>query len=44
MLRVPFGRRRTLGVVVELASESELELDRLSEPDAVLPAGLRPTW
>jgi primosomal protein N' (replication factor Y) len=42
LLRVPFGGRRTLGVVVELASESELEPSRLSEPDAVLPAGLPP--
>jgi primosomal protein N' (replication factor Y) len=42
VLRIPFGSRRTLGVVVELASESELEPDRLVEPDAVLPAGLPP--
>ncbi|MGZ4307510.1 MAG: primosomal protein N' family DNA-binding protein, partial [Solirubrobacteraceae bacterium] len=40
VLRVPFGRQRTLGVVVELARESELEPDRLAEPDAVLPAGV----
>jgi primosomal protein N' (replication factor Y) (superfamily II helicase) len=42
LLRVPFGRRRTLGVVVELASHSELAPERLAEPDAVLPAGLQP--
>jgi primosomal protein N' (replication factor Y) len=42
VLRVPFGRRRTLGVVVELAPDSELELDQLAEPDAVLPAGVPP--
>jgi primosomal protein N' (replication factor Y) (superfamily II helicase) len=42
VLRVPFGGRRALGVVVELASESALAPDRLAEPDAVLPAGLPP--
>jgi primosomal protein N' (replication factor Y) (superfamily II helicase) len=42
VLRVPFGGRRALGVVVELASRSELPPDRLAEPDAVLPAGLPP--
>ena len=42
VLRVPFGRQRTLGVVVELARESELDPDRLAEPDAVLPAGVPP--
>ena len=40
VLRVPFGRQRTLGVVVELANDSELAPDRLAEPDAVLPAGV----
>jgi primosomal protein N' (replication factor Y) (superfamily II helicase) len=40
LLRVPFGRRRTLGVVVEMATASELEPERLTEPDAVLGAGL----
>ncbi|HUA03082.1 MAG TPA: primosomal protein N' [Solirubrobacteraceae bacterium] len=42
VLRVPFGGRRTLGVVLELASESELALERLAEPDAVLPPGVPP--
>ncbi len=42
LLRVPFGGRRTLGVVVELAERSELEPDRLAAPDAVLPAALPP--
>ena len=42
VLRVPFGRQRTLGVVVELARESELDPDRLAEPYAVLPAGVPP--
>jgi primosomal protein N' (replication factor Y) len=40
LLRVPFGRRATLGVVVELAAQSELEDERLVEPQAVLAAGL----
>src|SRR5689334_8245894 len=40
VLRVPFGRQRTLGVVVELANQTEVEPDRLAEPDAVLPAGV----
>ena len=38
LLRVPFGRRRTLGVVLELADRSELDLNRLAEPDAILPS------
>jgi len=38
LLRVPFGHRPTLGVVLELADRSELEPDRLAEPDAVLPS------
>ncbi len=40
LLRVPFGRRHTLGVVIELAGDSEVAPERLAEPDAVLPAGL----
>ncbi len=40
LLRVPFGGRRTLGVVVELAERSELAPERLAAPDAVLEAGL----
>ena len=36
VLRVPFGRQRTLGVVVEIAERSELAPDRLVEPEAVL--------
>ena len=42
LLRVPFGGRTTLGVVLELATESELAPDRLAEPDAVLPPGVPP--
>jgi primosomal protein N' (replication factor Y) (superfamily II helicase) len=37
LLKVPFARRPTLGVVLELADRSELEPDRLAEPEAVLP-------
>ncbi len=40
LLRVPFGHRRTLGVVVEMAAASELAPERLTEPDAVLPSAL----
>ncbi|HUA70570.1 MAG TPA: primosomal protein N' [Solirubrobacteraceae bacterium] len=40
VLRVPFGKRKALGVVLELATESELAPDRLAEPDAVLPPGV----
>jgi primosomal protein N' (replication factor Y) (superfamily II helicase) len=38
MLVVPFGRRRLLGVVVDVASESELPPERLAEPLAALEA------
>jgi primosomal protein N' (replication factor Y) (superfamily II helicase) len=40
MLVVPFGRRRLLGVVVDLAEESELPAERLAEPIAALEADL----
>jgi primosomal protein N' (replication factor Y) (superfamily II helicase) len=40
VLRVPFGGRTTLGVVLELAAESALAPERLAEPDAVLPPGV----
>jgi primosomal protein N' (replication factor Y) len=42
LLRVPFARRSALGVVVELTDRSELEPDRLSEPERVIGAGLTP--
>ena len=42
LLRVPFGGRTALGVVVELAGESELDDSRLAEPEAVLAGGLPP--
>ncbi len=42
LLRVPFGGRKTFGVVVALSEHSELAPERLAEPDAVLPVGLPP--
>jgi len=40
MLLVPFGSRRLLGVVVEVAQESELPPERLVEPLAALEANV----
>ncbi len=40
LLRVPFGRRNTLGVVLELSEASELAPERLAEPEAVLAQAL----
>ena len=40
MLVVPFGRRRLLGVVVDLAEESELPPERLARPLAALEADI----
>jgi primosomal protein N' (replication factor Y) (superfamily II helicase) len=40
LLRVPFGARSSLGVVVELAERSELDPDRLVEPEAVIGSGV----
>ncbi len=40
LLQVPFGNRRSLGVVVALSDSTELDPDRLVEPEAVLPTGL----
>jgi primosomal protein N' (replication factor Y) (superfamily II helicase) len=40
MLVVPFGRRRMLGVVVEVASRSDVPPDRLVEPVAALEQGV----
>src|SRR4051794_5302623 len=42
VVRVPFGRRRVLGVVVELAEASELPPERLAEPIEALEAGAPP--
>src|SRR6476659_10431282 len=42
VLRVPFGPRRILGVVVELADTSELPPERLAEPLEALEAGTPP--
>ena len=39
VVRVPFGPRKLLGVVVELAATSELALERLAEPIEALEAG-----
>jgi primosomal protein N' (replication factor Y) len=39
LVRVPFGARRLLGVVVELADSSELAPERLAEPTEALEAG-----
>jgi primosomal protein N' (replication factor Y) len=40
VVRVPFGRRRELGVVVGLAASSELPPERLAEPLEALEAGV----
>lgn len=40
VVRVPFGRRRALGVVVGLAESSELPPERLAEPLEALEAGV----
>ncbi len=40
VLRVPFGRARSLGVVVELAQRSPLAPERLAEPEQVLPISI----
>jgi len=42
VLRVPFGRRRVLGVVVDLAEASELPPERLAEPIEALETGVPP--
>jgi primosomal protein N' (replication factor Y) len=42
VVRVPFGPRRLLGVVVEVAERSELPLERLAEPIEALESGAPP--
>ncbi len=42
VLRVPFGRQRALGVVVELTGTSELEPERLVEPEELLAVSIPP--
>ena len=42
VVRVPFGPRRILGVVVEVAETSELPPERLAEPVEALEAGATP--
>ena len=39
VLRIPFGRRRILGVVVEVAEHTEIDPGRLAEPLEALEAG-----
>jgi primosomal protein N' (replication factor Y) len=39
VLRIPFGGRSTIGVVIELAADSELAPERLAEPESVLEGG-----
>jgi primosomal protein N' (replication factor Y) len=39
VLRIPFGRRRILGVVVEVAEHTEIDPARLAEPLEALEAG-----
>src|SRR4051794_32557877 len=42
LLGVPFGPRRVIGVVVELAESSDLPPERLAEPIEALEAGASP--
>jgi primosomal protein N' (replication factor Y) len=42
VLRVPFGRQRVVGVVVEVAESSDLPPERLAEPIEALEAGATP--
>jgi primosomal protein N' (replication factor Y) len=42
VLLVPFGRRRVVGVVVDVAESSDLPPERLAEPIAALEAGATP--
>jgi primosomal protein N' (replication factor Y) (superfamily II helicase) len=42
VLLVPFGRRRVLGVVVDLAERSALPPERLAAPIEALEAGAAP--
>src|SRR5215217_1107565 len=42
VLLVPFGRRRVVGVVVDVAESSELPPERLAEPLEALEAGAPP--
>jgi primosomal protein N' (replication factor Y) len=42
VLLVPFGHRRVLGVVVEVAATSDLPAERLAEPLSALDAGVPP--
>ncbi len=40
LLRIPFGGRRALGVVMGIGEHSEVAPERLAEPEAVLPSSV----
>ncbi|HZO06975.1 MAG TPA: hypothetical protein VFB52_11355, partial [Solirubrobacterales bacterium] len=42
LLRIPFGRQRVIGVVVDVGESSDLPPDRLAEPLEALEAGATP--
>jgi len=42
LLTIPFGGRRMLGVVVDVAAESDLPPERLAEPIEAIEAGATP--
>src|SRR4051812_16436415 len=42
LLEVPFGRRKALGVVVELAERSDVPDEKLAEPLRALGSGITP--
>ncbi len=42
VLRVPFAGRTTLAVVIELADRTDVALERLATPNAVLPTAIGP--
>ena len=42
LLRVPFGASKTVGVVVEVADTTEVEPERLAEPESTLPDAVPP--
>jgi primosomal protein N' (replication factor Y) len=42
VVRIPFGRQRLLGVVVDLADASDLPAEKLAEPIEALEAGVPP--
>lgn len=42
LLRVPFGASKTVGVVVEVADTTQVEPERLAEPESMLPDAVPP--